>query len=91
MIIKAILSLFLETPQSYTTPIVSTISDLKIIHIFFHVKRIFNTQNLLGASIAIFRINPKYWERQSCASSAHPDQTPRFAASDQGVHSLPPI
>ena len=34
---------------------------------------------------------PKYSERHTCANSADPDQTPQNAASDLGLHSLPPI
>ena len=31
----------------------------------------------------------KYSDRQTKASSVDPDQTPRHAASDQGLHCLP--
>ena len=38
-----------------------------------------------------YRIDPKYWDRHAWANSADPDQTPRPAASDQGLHCLPII
>ena len=31
---------------------------------------------------------PENWDRQACANSADPDQTPQIAASDQGLHCL---
>ena len=31
-----------------------------------------------------------YSERHACANSVDPDQTPQNAASDQGLHCLPP-
>ena len=39
--------------------------------------------------LAGYRNNSKYWERQARANSIDQDQTPRDAASDQGLHSLP--
>ena len=44
-----------------------------------------------------YRIYPKYWDRhkywdrQACAISVDPDQTPQKAASDLGLHCLPQI
>ena len=35
--------------------------------------------------------NPKYLDRQAWAKSVDPDQTPRNAASDLGLHALPLI
>ena len=35
-----------------------------------------------------YRIYPKYSDRQACANSVDPDQTPQNAASDQGLRCL---
>ena len=35
--------------------------------------------------------NIPYWDRQACANSVDPDQTPQNAASDLGLHCLPLI
>ena len=39
----------------------------------------------------VYRNNPGYWDRQAFANSVDPDQTPQYAASDQGLHCLPYI
>ena len=36
----------------------------------------------------MLRILPTYSDRHGMTKSAYPDQTPRDAASDQGLHSL---
>ena len=38
-----------------------------------------------------YQYNPKYWDRKAFANSVDPDRTPRFAASDQGLHCFPYI
>ena len=38
----------------------------------------------------LYRIYSKYSDRQSGANSVDPDQTPHNAASDLGLHCLPP-
>ena len=36
-------------------------------------------------------IDTMYSDRQALANSVDPDQMPQIAASDQGLHCLPPI
>ena len=38
--------------------------------------------------VELKRIYSKYWKKQVWANNVDPDQTPRNAASDQGLHCL---